>query len=282
MSNPEHPPGQTPDSGSDPWRPTPGGTYGSASVPQQPGPPSEPQSPPPPTAPTAPFQTGYPSSLEPPGPVVPSQPGSYHDQPTSMSYMPGSASVSPPGVPPPGPTMPDFAPPGQPGQTSLQPGPGPWQPEPALGMPPGPGMPPPPRRGGKGSLIGLIIVSVVAVLLLGAGGILAYLWTDTSDQLDQSQGQVASLESTITEQADQMEGIQSELDEAREQIETLQTDLAGSEGEVEYLQEAQAAIDSCLSLIEQWLALIALDDIDAARDLEDEVNDTCDEADQYR
>lgn len=131
------------------------------------------------------------------------------------------------------------------------------------------------------------MVSVVAVLLLGAGGLLTYLWLDTSNELDQTRAdltsQVESLEGTVAERDGQIADLQSQLDTARDDLQDLQTQLEGSQNEVEFLEEANEAISLCLDLINEWLFLIADNDIDAADELfEAELEPACDEAEQYR
>jgi len=131
------------------------------------------------------------------------------------------------------------------------------------------------------------VVSVVAVALLGLGGVTTYLWVDTANELDQTRAdltsQVEGLEGTVAERDSQITDLQGELDTARDDLQDLQTQLEGSQNEVEFLEEANEAISLCLDLINEWLFLIADNDIDAADELfEEELEPACDEADQYR
>ncbi|HLU33181.1 MAG TPA: hypothetical protein VKZ74_04070 [Natronosporangium sp.] len=131
------------------------------------------------------------------------------------------------------------------------------------------------------------MVSVVAVLLIVFGGTMTYFWLDTRDELDATRAdftaQVENLEGTIAQRDGQITDLQTQLDTARDDLQDLQTQLEGSQNEVEFLEEANEAISLCLDLINEWLFLIADDDIDGANDLfDEELEPACDRAEQYR
>jgi flagellar basal body-associated protein FliL len=165
-------------------------------------------------------------ALEPPDyhlqthPTVPGQPGGGHDHAAAPAFAAGSAPLPPPGDP--------------------------WQ---HTGHP----APAPARSGGgRGATIGLVIVSILAVVLLGVGGVMGYLWWDTSTELDDTRAELSAeieeLNSTVDARDDEIARLGDELQETRDSLSDAETQLEGTENMVELLEEQQDIVRDCILL----------------------------------
>lgn len=196
----------------------------------------------------------------------------------------------PPGSAPPGSLAPGSAPPGSPtpgfasGSAPLPPPPdtgtGEWTPtQPLAGF----GMPAPPRRRGTGQIVALVLVSVLAVVLLAAGGGLGYLWWTTQSELDQTrtdlQGQVDDLTGAVESRNAEIERLTRDLQETQDRLTEAETDLAGTENMVELLEEQQDTIRQCIVLSGEVNDVFAGGGTPTQAQL-DEVETTCSEADR--
>lgn len=205
------------------------------------------------------------------------------DQPAGPLAARGSAPLPPPASPPLGSPGPGFvtgtAPLPAPAPQPPEGGAGEWTPTPPL---PGFGPPAPARRRGAGQTVALALVSVLAVVLLAAGGGLGYLWWTTQHELDQTrtdlQGQVDDLTGTVASRDAEIDRLSNDLQENRDRLSEAETDLAGTENMVELLEEQQDTIRRCIVLSGEVNETFANGGTPSQAQL-DEVETTCSEAD---
>jgi hypothetical protein len=197
-----------------------------------------------------PTLTAYPVAMEPPeftppGANVPHQSGGFHDQRHVPPFGAGAAPIA-------------------------QPGHG-WQPPPVG----------PPARRGRGPLIGLIVMSVVAFLLLGVGGLLGYLWWSTASELDETRAdlaaEVSELSDTVDNRDDEIGRLGVELQQTQDALTDAETALEGTENLVEQLEDDQGTIRECFLLIDEILVLEENGDAVPAS-LREDADETCADA----
>jgi cbb3-type cytochrome oxidase maturation protein len=130
----------------------------------------------------------------------------------------------------------------------------------------------------------VVVLSVVVGLLLVAGGLMTFLWLDTSGQLDDTRAdltsQVDELNDTVAARDGEVDRLGTELQEAQDSLTDAETQLEGTENTVDELEENQDTIRECILLL--GAANVALEEGDEAEAdaLEAQAEPICEEADR--
>jgi septal ring factor EnvC (AmiA/AmiB activator) len=130
----------------------------------------------------------------------------------------------------------------------------------------------------------VVILSVVAGLLLVAGGLMTFLWLDTSGELDDTRAdltaQISELNDTVAARDGEIDRLGGELQETQDSLTDAETRLEGTENTVEELEDNQDTIRECILLLGAANAALEEGDDAEAAALADQAEPICEEADR--
>lgn len=135
-----------------------------------------------------------------------------------------------------------------------------------------------------GGKVALVLVSLVALLAVLGGGVLAYLFWDATQELDEVRERLAVTEQELVEEQSAHEAavtrLRTNLQGVEDDLAATQQELEGAQNMVELLRGEQGVIRRCVTLNAEVLDAIIGGDQAAFDAVIDEAEAVCDEADR--